>query len=115
MKSSCQVLRKSDPGSAITIDYLEAIAHIRFVVTEIASFLNSNSFATEPRMLQQLNDICVDRAVDFTENSGDVTGPTFYLLKVLVRQYGFYAVNKIFTKHQWVIPQGLRVPLVVNN
>ncbi len=109
LKSSCQVLRKSDSSSTITISYLEAIARIRFVIADIASFLNSSSFATEQRYLRQLNDVCIDKAINTTNvaASGEAAGPAVYLLKVLVRQHGFHALNKVFEKYQWIIPKDL--------
>lgn len=60
----------------------------------------------KPRLLQQLKIVCTDKIVNTTD-SGDVVGPTVYLLKVLVRQHGFHSLNKVFKQFPWIIPSCL--------
>ena len=88
---------------------MEAIAGIRFAITEIATLLKSNSFATKPRLIEQLQSDCTDKSLNSTDFTiiGDAFGPAIYLLKVLVRQHGFFCLNEVFHKYQWIVPKGL--------
>ena len=55
--------------------------------------------------------VCTDRAInttDFGASGEDVVGPAVYLLKLLVRQYGFPCLKEVSQQHQWILPEGLR-------
>ena len=108
LKLSHNVLHQSHSHghTTITISYLEAIAQIRFIVTEIIDLIMAGCFAMKPNLLEQLESVCKDEIVNFTA-SGDAIGPAVYLLKVFVRHHGFYSLNKAFQQFQWIIPSSL--------
>ena len=111
LKLSHNVLQKSDYHGhpTITISYLEAIAHIRFIVTEIVDLFMAGSFTMKTHLLEQLESVCKDKIVNTTDFTagGDAIGPAVYLLKVFVRQHGLHSLNKAFQQFQWIIPNGL--------
>lgn len=52
------------------------------------------------RLMQHAEDICV--------MGSDVSGPSLYLLKMIVRQFGFPCLNYAFKEYEWIIPNCLR-------
>lgn len=113
------MLREYHSNPVITIGYLEGVAGIRFAVMEVASLLHSHclnvaTVKTSPwqyQLIQCAEELCADPAVnttDFTVSSEDVVGPAVYLLKLLVRKYGFPCLKQVSDQHQWIIPEGLR-------
>ena len=93
-----------------TVHYLEAIAGIRFAFLEIANLLHSEREDCID-LFELARDVCTDPAIntsDFTVNDRDVVGPAVYLLKLLVRKYGFPCLKQVYEKFNWIIPEGLR-------
>ena len=111
---------KVDPKVTVTIGYLEAVAGIRFSLMEIANLLHSQCSGaqdhfswhdqSEFELLQLAENVCTDPAIntkDFTVSGRDVVGPAVYLLKLLVRKYGFPCLKQVSGKLNWIIPKGL--------
>ena len=112
------------PREEISLEYLEAVAMIRFTLSIVADLL-SNQVMEEGRthesqyyhgaqashLLQAAKAICTNRHVnriDVTSYS-DTTGPIVYLLKLLVRQFGGTAcLERVVETHMWVTPPELR-------
>lgn len=68
-------------------------------------------------LIELAEEVCTDYDIntsDFTDSGVDVVGPIFYLLKLLVRQYGFPCMKKISKEHLWIIPAGLQTANQVN-
>ena len=113
------MLKEYHSNPVITIGYLEGVAGIRFAVMEVASLLhsdclNATAMRTSPwqyQLIQCAVELCADPAInttDFASSTEDVIGPAVYLLKLLVRQYGFPCLKQVSDQHQWIIPEGLR-------
>ena len=113
---------KVDPKVTVTIGYLEAVAGIRFALMEIANLLHSQCSGVRNHMyvgwrdlskfelLQLAENVCTDPAIntsDFTVSGRDVVGPAVYLLKLLVRKYGFPCLKQVYEEFNWIIPEGL--------
>lgn len=131
LTESHQVLKEYQHNPITTIGYLEGVAGVRYAVMEIASIFHSGSIQDTVRrstqeqqlqvhLLQQAEELCADPVVnttDFSASDEDVVGPAVYLLKILVRQYGFPCLKQVFEQYNWVIPEGLRtidqVPLLL--
>lgn len=65
----------------------------------------------EFELLDLAERVCIDPAVnttDFGTSNIDILGPAVYLIKLLVRQYGFPCLKTVAEEHQWIVPQGLR-------
>lgn len=97
-----------------SLGYLNGVAGIRFAISEIASihnFLYTNKHAEKTqdiqllvsRLMQQAQDVCVS-----TTNPDDLLGPALYLLKLIVRQFGFPCLEFVSAEYEWVIPVTLR-------
>lgn len=56
-------------------------------------------------LIQLAEEVCTDcdiNTTDFSDSGVDVVGPAVYLLKLLVRQFGFPCLKKSSKKHQWL-------------
>lgn len=121
LTQSQSVLREYQSEPLITIDYLEGVAGFRFAFMEIASLLHSNfvdDTIKKSHLEQQLqfeimqlaDELCGDPVInttDFSAGVDDVMGPAIYLLKLLVRQYGYPCLRHVSTLYPWIIPKGL--------
>ena len=129
---SYEVLRKFKNEHIISISYLEGVARVRFAIMEIAGFLHSHfSHEDETELLNehQLSDVehnlmklaekvCIDHFInttDFRTKNADMFGPAVYLLKLLVRLYGFPLLKRVSERYVWVIPEGLRTANLVRS
>ncbi len=115
LKRSHRVFQDFKANPIVSIPYLEAIAGIRFTIMEIANLLHSqiNEDNFDPLQLDLLElakEVCTDPVInttDFNISGVDCVGPGIYLLKLLVRQYGFTCLKEVSVRHPWVIPEGL--------
>jgi len=121
LKKFCDVLQEFQSEPIITIEYLEGVAGVRFALMEIAGLLHSSfvddSVKKSPleqqlqfEILQLAEEFCVDPNINTSDfsTSEDVFGPAIYLLKLLVRQYGFPCLKYVSELHPWIIPEDLR-------
>ena len=92
---------------------------MRFSIVEIASLLHSDCIVGTVRKSQRLQfqimqlaqGVCTDPAINtthFGDKAENVVGPAVYLLKLLVRQYGFPCVKQVSERYQWIVPEDLR-------
>lgn len=117
MLNSHKVLRGYQSDHVINSRYFEGVAGMRFALKEAATLLHSSidDQNTQLRLAFQLlrvtEEVCTDPDINTTDFTvGDVVGPAVYLLKLLVRQYGFDCLTQICKKYPWVVPEGLRTP-----
>ncbi len=130
LSQSYQVLKAYKADPVINIDYLEAIAKVRFAIMEIAAFLHSHFSGEEKtdvlhvqqlteierRLMELAKKVCTDHFInstDFRTKNADMFGPGIYLLKLLARQYGFPLLKQVSEKYVWIIPEGLRTTNLV--
>ena len=110
----------------ITLDLLEGVAKVRYALLVVAGLLQQQvnevggAFpashthiihgATADRLLQKARQACTMEGVNTIDSTGErnTTGPIVYLLKMIVRQWGFGCLKKIVERHQWVVPVELR-------
>ncbi len=115
LKRFWSVLRKYQSEPLITIDYLEGVAGFRFAIMEIAgllhaSYVDNTLKKSQLEIFQLAEELCRDPVInstDFSTNGEDVMGPAVYLLKLLVRQYGYPCLRHVSELYQWIIPEGL--------
>jgi len=70
----------------------------------------------KPALLRAVRSVCIDPAVnlfDQTEQS-DTTGPVLYLLKLIVRQFGFPCLKEVSVEHPWIMPHELKTEYEVS-
>ena len=94
---------------------------MRFAIMEVSVLLRSDLItgtAMKSRLQQRLHSeimqlvevVCTDPVInttDFAASGQDVVGPAVYLLKLLVRQYGFPILRQVSEQHPWIVPEGL--------
>lgn len=116
LEKSHQFLKDHMSNSSITISYLEGVAGMRFAMGEVASLLHSEVKGQLIWLMQVTKDVLTDSIINTTNFSEgrDVVGPAVYLIKFIVRQYGFYCLNKIYQSYQWILPDSLRSPYRVS-
>ena len=98
----------SKSNASISVGYLKAIAQTRYALSVIADDLKDDQLDGD--LLQIARTLCTDRKVNTIDVTGkaDTTGPVMYLLKLLVRQFGFPCLNLVSQAHPWVVPQELK-------
>lgn len=113
---SHEMLKAHKAHPIVNIEYLEGVARVRFALMHIASLLNSlcnSGIGLQPleyELLELAKRVCMDPVInttDFNASSIDVVGPAVYLLKLLVRQYGFSCLKSTSEQNSWVLPEGL--------
>ena len=102
---------------AVTLDYLEGVAKVRFALSVVAELLNEND---QPRshedsvlvvqLLHEAREVCVDPSINFIDDTGqrDTVGPVVFLIKLLVRQYGLNCLQKASDAYAWIVPEQLK-------
>ena len=100
--------------SDINIEYLEAVAGVRFCLMEVAYLLHSNcSGKKNPESMNHRQQLLISQVKEMCQDHGISTdyasvGPSLYLVKLLVRQYGFPCLNQVCEAHPWMVPEELR-------
>ena len=95
----------------LSLEYLEAVAKIRFTLVSFAYQLKFNSSSLDEDLLLMTVDVCTDESINKVDSSSStfVTGPILFLLKVLIRHYGFSFLMSISKDHQWIVPKVFKV------
>jgi len=108
LKDAYGALVEHSQSSAITLEYLESVAQMRFGLSVIAELLETGRI--DHRLMQITSDICCDTRINIIDPTGrlDTTGPVVYLIKLLVRRYGFPVLRQVSQDHPWIIPEQLR-------
>jgi hypothetical protein len=123
-EATLDILRKShhalkcyrtDP--IVNIDYLEGVAGMRCALAEVASLLHSSCGVAHQQLrlnsllIQTAQEVCTDPHTNTTNFLvGDLVGPVgpaVYLLRLVIRQYGFNSLRSIAAAFPWVMPEGL--------
>ncbi len=131
LKKGHQALRRhvGKMDTAVTLDYLEGVAQVRFSLSVVADLLNklvSEETTTAVKsverwgaftmqLLPAVKDICVNTEFNHIDLQGstDSVGPKLYFLKLLLRRYGTYTLENITTNTRtppcnWVVPEELQ-------
>jgi hypothetical protein len=105
-------------SSAVTLEYLEGVAKVRFALSVVAELLNHHNDQPRSaedgvlvvRLLQQAREVCVDPNINSIDDTGqrDTVGPVVFLIKLLVRQYGLDCLQKASEDHTWIVPEQLK-------
>ena len=92
----------------VSLQYLQSVASMRFGLSVAAEQLR-NGRVDDP-LLRVTHDLCVDHRVNVIDPTGrvDTTGPVLYLLKLLIRQFGYPCLKAVCEAHPWVVPEELR-------
>ena len=85
---------------------------MRYGLSVVAEILSRQVTVDEepiiaPRLMQIANKICTDRTINTFDQSA-CTGPSVFLVKLIVRQYGVACLDKIVVDHPWVVPEVLQ-------
>ena len=104
-------------SGAVTLDYLEGVAKVRFASSVVAELLNQNDQPRSSedgvlvvRLLHQAREVCVDPNINSIDDTGqrDTVGPVVFLIKLLVRQYGLNCLQRASEDHAWIVPEQLK-------
>lgn len=93
----------------LSLGYIEGIAKLRFALSVVAELFHEH-VAIEPALLNAVRRVCTDYIVNQFVGNGqtDITGPALYLLKLIVRQYGFPCLAEVSMENPWVVPHKLK-------
>ena len=119
LEDSHRVLCDYECNPVVNITYLEAMAGVRFCLQEVAKIMNSlycGSQTSEAMsesfidLLEYSRDICTDHTINTTDfnSSADVVRPGVYLVKLLVRRFGYSCLKHVSEIHNWIIPEELK-------
>ena len=104
-------------SSAMTLEYLEGVAKVRFALSVVAELLNQNDHPWSHedgvlvvQLLHQAQEVCVDPNINSVDDTGqrDTVGPVVFLIKLLVRQYGLNCLQRASEAHTWIMPEQLK-------
>ena len=104
LESSHLALQEHLGTSTASLKYLEAVAGIRFALSILAEQLKSSTVSNP--LLRVAEKLCIDTRVNIIDP--DTTGPVFYLIKLLVRQFGFPCLRAVSQLYSWLVPKGLK-------
>ena len=114
----------------ISLEYLKAVAQVRFGLHLAATCLIQEAGCNEPmcilgqdnnikdsaarlRLLAVIERICTDTTINQIDQV-HATGPLMYLLRLLVRRYGMMPLRNVCKKYQWVQPPNLELTTEVS-
>ena len=108
LESSFYIICKCKPYNT-TIEYLEAIASIRFYFHEVTNtfYLISEENRpvlkdTEHELIDKVRMLCTNQTIN-----NSIVGPGIYLIRLFVRKYGFSSLMKLAKIFKWIIPDEL--------
>ena len=96
----------------VSVSYLEKVAHMRYGLSVVAEILRRQVTVDEEpvvahHLMQIANKICTDRTLNDFDPSV-CAGPSVFLVRLIVRQYGIGYLEKIIPNHPWVMPEILQ-------
>ncbi len=93
---------------SVSLQYLEAVAGVRLSLSVLAQELKGDRVNSS--LLRVARYLCMDIRVNVIDPTGrvDTTGPVLYLMRLLVRQFGFPSLQTLSQSHPWVVPETLR-------
>ena len=93
-----------------SLEYLEGIAQLRFALSIVAEALNQPHDIHTANLLHTARDMCTDPVINNIDDIGarDIVGPVFYLLKLLVRQFGLPCLRNAAEAYEWIVPKCLK-------
>lgn len=102
------VLQEYFHTPSVSLQYLESVAGVRLSLSVLAQELKSDRVNSS--LLRVARDLCMDTRVNVIDPKGrvDTTGPVLYLMRLLVRQFGFPCLQTVSQAHPWVVPETLR-------
>ena len=106
------VLKECTGLTEPTLDFLEAVAKARYALSVVADQLKSGQ--VDDKLMQDIEIICTDESINTVCVSGklNATGPCIYLLKLIIRRFGFPLLKTVGTSYPKIIPKILRNEMV---
>ena len=106
---AARALEKSSPAllseHQVSLKYLQAVAGVRFGLSVAAEQLKNGH--VDERLLRATYELCIDRRVNVVD-SVDTTGPLLYLVKLLIRQFGYPCLEAVCKVYPWILPEELK-------
>jgi len=102
-------LHTSHSHGEISLGYIEGVAKVRFALSVVAEQLHKH-VTMKPALLHAVRTVCTDPSINHIGDTGqtDTTGPALYLLRLIVRQFGFPYLTEVSVEHPWVVPHELK-------
>ena len=102
-------LALSHSHTKISLAYIEGVAKVRFALSVVAKLFQKH-VAMKPSFLHAVREVCTDTNINCGNGTkqGDKIGPVFYLLKLIVRQFGFSCLAEVSAVHTWVLTPKLK-------
>ena len=108
------------------LNFLEGVARVRFALLLVADLLQQQVSRKDEatstnttdithgdsanQLIERAKDACTRMDLNTIDLTGktNTAGPVVYLMKLIVRQWGFHCLNSVFERYQWVVPTELR-------
>ena len=87
------------PDPRFMLSYIKSVAEVKFGLSFVAEQLINNQ--PDRSLLEVIVNLCVDPKV----NERKSTSPAFYLVKLIVRQYGLACLYDVGKVYAWIIPE----------
>ena len=109
-------LHTSYSHGEISLGYIEGVAKVRFALSVVAEQFHKR-ITMKPALLHAVRTVCTDPSINHIGDTGqtDTTGPALYLLKLIVRQFGFPCLKEVSVERPWIMPHELMTEDEVTN
>ena len=95
-------------ANKISLGYIEGVAKVRFALSVAAELFQKRDVVMKPALLHAVREVCTNATINHVDVTRDKIGPVFYLLKLIVRKYGFPCLAEVSADHTWVVPSELK-------
>lgn len=107
-EESYAVLQKfSAESSDTSLDYIEAIAKARYVLSVMAEQMKTGK--VNETLAQIVCKMCTDTKINTKIQGKSSTGPLAYLLKLIIRQFGFPCLKYVTQSYPWITSEQVEV------
>ena len=108
---SFKILQNYEGSNEVSIEYLEAVAGVRFCLHQMAELFNSACRENQPilsdtmyELFDQVENLCTDQTINQGFDS-QMIGPGMYFIRLFVRIFGFSSLLRVSGFYKWIIPE----------
>jgi len=95
---------KQNSPSAVTLEYLQSVAKVRFSLSVFADQITSG--IVDEDFMEICQDLCLDKDINMISQA-ESHGPILYLIRLIVRRYGIPMLKEKVEKYPWIVPEAL--------
>ena len=114
MREGHGALKLYSEHNIVTLQFIEGVAKLRLSLSTFTEVLSKHIAKGQEghdsiqhrELIDNCKELCTDMTVNCV-NGDNSSGPSVYLMKVLVQQYGLPTLNSVAREYPWIIPKEL--------